>query len=49
MFSELNSSIVETAILIYLERNLIVLYNNLKEKEKILKTNYFHSLTRAII
>ena len=39
-FSELNSSIVEIAILAYLERNLTKLYNNLKEGEKISRANY---------
>ena len=47
-FSESNSSTAETAILAYLERNLTALYNNLKEGEKISKTNYLRGLEKAI-
>ena len=39
-FSESNSSTVETAILAYLERNLIKLYDDLKEGEKISRANH---------
>ena len=39
-FSESNSSIIETAILAYLERNLIKLYDDLKEGEKVSRANY---------